>query len=904
MAAVLTERAGRQNQPSDLIAALELLEEALRHKPATPWLLFNRALVLEKLQLVTQARQAWSRYLDAESGSPWMAEARIHAVGLELRVESQAEPVDELLRHASEVVNTGALVDLAELYPRESREFAVEVALVRWGEATFADRRGEAGRWLAAGRILGEELARLGGDQTVIEAARAIESAQRRSPEAERELARAHKLYGQGHRLYQKRDYPNAAPLLAEAHSVLASAGSPVAGWAEFDLGVIALHNNQNERTVAVLSPLLTDCGPARYPSLCGRTAWALGLALFRLGRLAEALGAYRTAAATFQPARERDSHAAVLGLVAETLRELGDTPSAWQHRYRALRVLGGQTRHRSSHNLLWEAGDAALEEGYPLAAELFVDEDVALFSAGEDRLLALESYFRRALFRRGRAPASVILADLNRARAISRELPSSPLLPRIEADVQLALAELAAEESLAEAETAMSRALKFFRRHKLVLREAATLLARARVRKAHGSILQAQDDLAAAVRLFENQREQLDQGADRRLYSETWQGIYDELIEFAAGRPDGAMDALSLLESSRAGTEPSLSPPGTSTVILTYAATDDALYRFRIEGGQLDLARLPASRTDLASGVRAFADALRFGVGTEPASIKLARLLIPDGLAEGARLCFVPDREIAGVPFAALPLQDGSGPLLTRHEVMLADSVNACMAADPRLAPSAFGRGILIFGSPKLDRREFPWLSDLTGATEETDSLQDFYPNATLLAGEAATAPALLKALPGVTLLHFAGHAVAHPTDSGRGFLPLAPDPTWSRASLLSGAEIAKLHLPNLELAVLSACDTFTPRPRRAEGISGLVRALLDAGARAVVGTLWKVDDRASRELLIEFHRNLRGTGDVASALRAAQLHMLRQADPRLREPSTWAAFELVVRPRDGVSP
>ncbi|HWM90207.1 MAG TPA: CHAT domain-containing protein [Thermoanaerobaculia bacterium] len=893
MAAALAERAGRLNQPADLIAALEILEQALTKAPETPWLLFNRALLLEKLQLLTLARHAWDRYIDAEPGSPWAVEARAHVTRIDEHVGTHAEPVNEHLMMAAEEVNAGALADLAGRYPREAREFAVEVALVRWGQATLAGQHADAERWLSAGQILGEELARLGGDRTALEAAEKIAVAGSRSPDR-RELALAHDLYGRGHRLYQQRDYPKATPLLSQALTLLTSAASPVAGWARLDLGAIELHNNQNKKAVTRLSALLGRCEIKRRPSLCGRTAWALGLGLFRLGRLPEALGAHRTAAAAFLLSRESDSHAAALGLIAEALRELGDTPAAWDHRYRGLRVLGGQTRHRSSHNLLWEAGDAALEEGYPLVADLFANEDVVLFSEGQDRLLALESHFRRAVFRRGRFPAHVVLADLEKAKAISSELPVSPLLPRIEADVQLTLAEMAAMRRPETAEAVIRESLTFFRSHGLVLREAATLLTRARIRKANNSILQAHDDLESAVKLFENQREQLGQGGDRRLYSDTWQGIYDELIELAAEEPDGEQRALRLLESSRDGVDPILSAETTSNVILTYAVTPRALYRFQIENNDLQLERLAISREDLAVQVRRFADALRVGARADFAAAELTRLLMPKGLAAGGRLCFVPDRELSGVPFSALPLPDGSGPLLIRYEVMLANSVHDCSVAEPRLAPSAF-REVLLVGPPQLDRKEFA-LADLQGAADEIDFLRRLYPNSTLLVARQATPSALIEALPKATLLHFAGHAVAHPTDPSRSFLPLASDPSRSGTSLLSAADLAKLRLPDLELAVLSACDTFVPRTHRAESISGLVRSFLDAGARAAVGTLWNVDDGSSRELLIEFHQRFSETGNAASALRAAQLHLLHHTDPELRNPSTWAAFELIV--------
>jgi CHAT domain-containing protein len=208
---------------------------------------------------------------------------------------------------------------------------------------------------------------------------------------------------------------------------------------------------------------------------------------------------------------------------------------------------------------------------------------------------------------------------------------------------------------------------------------------------------------------------------------------------------------------------------------------------------------------------------------------------------------------------------------------------------------PPELGDGALLVGAPRLAGSEFPRLSRLSGASDEISALQQLYPRAKNLAGGEATAPALLAALPRAALLHLAGHAVAHPGDPARSFLPLAPDPRWPGASMLTAHDIAGLDLRQLRLAVLSACDTFEPLARRTEGISGVARALMDAGARAVVGTLWSVEDRPTSELLVEFHRQLQETGDAAAALRAAQLHQLHHPDAATRDTSNWSSFELV---------
>jgi CHAT domain-containing protein len=73
---------------------------------------------------------------------------------------------------------------------------------------------------------------------------------------------------------------------------------------------------------------------------------------------------------------------------------------------------------------------------------------------------------------------------------------------------------------------------------------------------------------------------------------------------------------------------------------------------------------------------------------------------------------------------------------------------------------------------------------------------------------------------------------------------------------------------------------------------LAGLSAALIGAGAEGVVGSLWRVDDQHTRELMIAFHRAYRASGDPAAALHAAQLALLRSPDASLRSPAAWAGF------------
>jgi CHAT domain-containing protein len=110
----------------------------------------------------------------------------------------------------------------------------------------------------------------------------------------------------------------------------------------------------------------------------------------------------------------------------------------------------------------------------------------------------------------------------------------------------------------------------------------------------------------------------------------------------------------------------------------------------------------------------------------------------------------------------------------------------------------------------------------------------------------------------------------------------------------LLSAYEVFNLKL-NAELVVLSACETGLGKEVKGEGMMGLMRAFIYAGAPSVVVSLWKVDDEGAADLMIGFYRHWQGSGrgklSKPEALRRAQLDAIKQGSL----PYYWAPFILV---------
>jgi CHAT domain-containing protein len=142
--------------------------------------------------------------------------------------------------------------------------------------------------------------------------------------------------------------------------------------------------------------------------------------------------------------------------------------------------------------------------------------------------------------------------------------------------------------------------------------------------------------------------------------------------------------------------------------------------------------------------------------------------------------------------------------------------------------------------------------------------------------------------------VVHFATHGVfdnEQPELSGV-YLSLFDDRGRPQAGFLTLQDVYSLRLP-VEVVVLSACNTALGRLVRGEGLVGIVRGFMYAGAERVVASLWKVDDEATAELMRLFYLEMfEHRRSPAAALRQAQLLLHQQ--PRWRAPFFWAAFVL----------
>jgi CHAT domain-containing protein len=145
--------------------------------------------------------------------------------------------------------------------------------------------------------------------------------------------------------------------------------------------------------------------------------------------------------------------------------------------------------------------------------------------------------------------------------------------------------------------------------------------------------------------------------------------------------------------------------------------------------------------------------------------------------------------------------------------------------------------------------------------------------------------------------LVHFATHAIVDDRIPARSGVVFSLVNTGLEDGILRMNEVFNLEM-SADLVVLSACQTGLGSLIRAEGMVGLTRAFLYAGARRVAVSLWDVNDLTAPDFMQSFYRGLRQGEAPASALRSAKIEMLHSDSPVRANPYFWAPFVLEAAP------
>ena len=303
-----------------------------------------------------------------------------------------------------------------------------------------------------------------------------------------------------------------------------------------------------------------------------------------------------------------------------------------------------------------------------------------------------------------------------------------------------------------------------------------------------------------------------------------------------------------------------------------------------------------------------------------------LSRMLLAPLAAElkQKRLVIVAEGVLQYVPFAALPSPESSRPLIVDHEIVTLPSASVLAVLREQFANrKPASKAVAVLADPVFSATD----ARLTGKTSAAEvsavsfdaersaaesglgglmrlrfSRQEADEIARLAAGKrnlkaldfSANRNVATDKLSDYRIVHFATHGLInnqHPDLSGI-VLSLVDEQGRPQNGFLRLYDIYNLKL-NADLVVLSARQTALGKEVKGEGLVGLTRGFMYAGAPRVVASFWRIDDRATAEIMRRFYEAMLKDGlPPAAALRAAQVSMLN--DKRWQSPHFWAAFTL----------
>jgi tetratricopeptide (TPR) repeat protein len=917
LAAVRLALADASHDSYQAFQALLAADDAVAADPTLHEARFNRALALEDMGLDWEAPAAWTDYLALDPRSGWAREARAHLAVLAAR-RPHASVQDSLARLDSAAQGGDAVrvLSIAGGDRQAAREHAEQELLPAWARAVL-NRQAAAGRILDVARRIGAALQRLGGEAMVADTVKAIdEAALSRNLGRLRGTATGLAAYGQGS---NGRPYEAGSRRRLEvARRALTASRSPFLARVELQ-EAISDYLRSDYRSAMTALDRLGRQDLSRYPGLHAKVLRISGLIWGVQGEYSRALDALSASARLYQGLGETQNQVTVLTMLASAQQFAGAQEDAWRTRCQALRL--SRNLDSRPYLLLGESAIDAFNAGAPRIALLFQAEALRIEEKEGNPALLAESWRTRAaiLHRLGDSTAahSAYTTALDHAtRVTGRDARRT-----VRADVLATGGEILSVSDPAQA-------LVLFRQVIAIFRATSYHLYLAQLHQKCAEAFLAVHDLGAAERQYrlaidqrERQRSLLPDERRRTLFFDDVKPVFEEMTAFqfeVRRRSDRAFDyaersrgrsLLDLIAASGAGAErPSaaVSEPLSAaairgalprdTAVIAYAVLERSVLAWVLRRDSLHATCLRIGPGALAALVAAAGGARH--AGNRAPSAPLARLFdeliapVRQLIPAGSRVVFVADKFLAEVPFGAL-YDDSSGRyFIEDHALSTAPSCTVLAGALRRSpGPSPVRTSVLVVEDPLVGVQE-----PLAGARREAAVILRLYgARSALLSGAAATPNAVLAAMPRYEIVHFATHATSDPLSPEGSRLLLSPGAAAGGTGDLRAVDLMRLRLPRTRLVVLAACGTGSGRISNSEGTLSLARIFLADGVPTVIGSLWSADDEAAARLFIAFYQALYAGQDAMAAMRVAQIQLLHDDDPQLRQPAAWAAFEVV---------
>jgi CHAT domain-containing protein len=842
------------DRAENYVKALNVSLRALATLPPIPEAVFNKALAFEALGLVAQAEDTWRAISNSGDGPDWRGEASRRAEILRRRKSHEQPTVSPYERVEDHLRNT-----------------------------SLSDPE-----WLDRLNVLASDAARFARDPEIAKLARLPNGMTARG------WRRIHQSYGAARADYAALRWQRALRGFEGFFKAGESGASPMTAWARLYASILETRIGIKDAGYRTLSAFTQPHFP---PAIRGRARWTLGLVALEGGRYGDALDHFQRALADYREAHDDDSEAIVEAQRGGVFDRLGRLPLAWRSMADALRRTSHTSPRRST--LLVRAAEMAANARLVHAAGAIASEASASAQTHgpEDRAVVEWTLARIAALEGRNAEASRrAVAAIARAQ----EVADLALRERLLAEIALVAAELAGRGIVPDLPRDLTH--RNFDPVKEPIREILLRVARGVALEREGAAERGAREHLQAVSLLDATSSPGSVGWS--LAASVVETPYRRLIEGAFERGDH-WEALALVERMRAlrrkGRRKPLSGSDLERLVRTWSnphpvwvmlPLEKRLLRWRVAPGRVVASATSVDRAELARLVRRFESALR--VSEMPVArqlgLELSRLLFPPSAfeLEGA-LLVAPNGPLARVAFAAIPA-GGSAFLVDKASIAIVPSL---IPRHTDHGGRAKGVAVLAPGTASRSPAEH-----LPAAAEEARGVSAAYSASRVLLGAEATPKASLAAIARFDTVHFAGHGSfneEHPEASALWFA----DPERGATPVLIPSLKRELW-SGIEVLYLSACSSARASESTGYEASSLAEQLLGLGVRAVVGSLWDVEDRPSAELGRRFHQTFSSARDPVAALRSAQLSA-KGAAPA----AAWSAYQVfVVKSRSGGPP
>ncbi len=919
LAAALLARAERRQDPRSILDAYSAADSAAALRPRLPEARFNRALVLERLNLRADAIAEWSAFLQLDSRSPWAAEAREYLRVLRLP-PPEWRSVQASLQAAVAAGDDSVVGRIARTFPSRLSE-EVRLATLAWARS-YQSGTPRADTLLSRAFTLASGLTVATTDPLWLDVVRSlIDCSQRRDRARLRAAARGFIAYDTGQAYLDRVKGDSAQAPLLRAHRQFVAAHNAARYLTGYGLARVSYMRSSSAEALTALRGV-AETTPNAYRRVRGR-------AIRTEGVVQGVEANFHASIAAFQAAIREGEGTGDPGLdlhprtnLALDYASLGSDASAWYHLYSALRSAARYADVDADVRLVFIVAARVSARMAPKVASLFQREAVRLAglatSSRGDSLRLVSALERQAeLFgRAGRSEEA--LEGVRAARAYLSRLGPDSVTASFAVDLDLVdgLAWLALRPD--SSVRILRRVVERYRATQYLVEVDRALLLLANAYAAVGLMDSAQRSFGEAIAETERRRANIPTAEDRARFLDVARPVIDQIVTFLVDRGDtlGALEFMErmrgrvLLEHVHGGAAESnrsdrivddaRSTLPARTSIVSYAVLQRELIAWLIDRDGVSMYRV-RDVSELERLTQRFSTLIQAKATTPEVREVAARLhhslLSPfsSRLKDGSRLIVVPDKWLHFVPFAALfddatktfaieQLEIGTAPSLELYAQSLSRYKRLWAPTSP---------AVLSVGNPTFDSRAFA-LPPLPGAEAEATMVAKLYPHARMLMGQRATKRAFLSEMATSDVIHFAGHGVVRTDAPLSSYLVLASDGSGEASAMLTARELFDVRLPKTRLAILSGCQTAGGEVSETEGASSLARALFGAGVPAVVASLWAVDDKATAEFFVAYHRRLSHGEDPTAALRLTQREWLMRTPDHWQGVATWAAFSV----------